>query len=120
MAVHARPMYAVPSVKRSVRILFLLAEHRTLMSLKEISEHLAIPKTTALRILRTLAREGMVETRDGKFHVGPRLIQLSGRVLEAGALRAFGPPGADQPEAALLRPTFHAFPAAPEKGSGAL
>lgn len=73
-----RPKDQLNSLKRGLRALALLNEHRRLTG-TELSRDLGIPRTTAFRVLTTLAAEGYVEQeRPGhKFRLTARVRSLS-------------------------------------------
>jgi DNA-binding IclR family transcriptional regulator len=86
------------SVVRAARILDLLAQSQTPMTLAEIVDELGIPKSTAYTILRDLADVSFVAVSS------PPAYSVGLKVFEVGSahLRAFGIAGAVAPELARL------------------
>jgi len=71
--------YVVRPVDKALGVLAYVVECGQVVSLKSVSQSLAIPKTTAFRYLQTLARAGFLEhhaDRD-RYSVGPRLRSMA-------------------------------------------
>ncbi|MFP5068423.1 IclR family transcriptional regulator [Pseudonocardia nantongensis] len=79
------------SLGKALRMLTVLGEGPA--SLDELAGRLEVHKTTALRLLRTLADEHFVH-RDGQFryHLGARLFELSSRGLDQREVRPIAAP----------------------------
>ncbi|BCJ85454.1 IclR family transcriptional regulator [Effusibacillus dendaii] len=78
-------MYTVPAVITASRILKLLARSKYRQStLTEIADHLAINKSTCLRVLRTLQQEELVRynERTRMYMLGSYLIVLGNRAAD--------------------------------------
>nr|WP_269432687.1 IclR family transcriptional regulator [Effusibacillus lacus] len=77
--------YIIPSVKQAGEILHLLSrtQHRN-KKFGEIMEMLNIPRTTAMRLLRTLISLGLVyyDERSQTYSLGPYLVILGNRAAE--------------------------------------
>jgi IclR family transcriptional regulator, acetate operon repressor len=83
----------VRSVDRAISILDLLA-HGGARTGADVARELSVHRSTALRLLATLERGGLVE-RDattGRYRLGPRLPQLAGVVTGAVDLRTVARP----------------------------
>lgn len=75
------------TVDRAVDILEFCSEEPR--SLKDISEHIATHRTTALRLVQTLAnRSLLVKGRDGRYSVGVRTAGLAQYAIEQSDLRS--------------------------------
>ncbi|MET9882320.1 IclR family transcriptional regulator [Streptomyces sp. NPDC006430] len=69
------------SVERALRILPVLAKGPA--GLGEVAEELAVHKSTALRLLRTLHEHGLVYRQaDGRYRLGARLFALAAEAVE--------------------------------------
>ncbi|MUG72751.1 helix-turn-helix domain-containing protein [Paenibacillus validus] len=77
--------YIVPSVKQAVEILHLLSrtQHQN-KKFGEIMDILNIPRTTTMRLLRTLISYGLVyyDERSQTYSLGPYLVILGARATE--------------------------------------
>lgn len=85
-----RPAPASQTLSRGIRLLEILADARTGMSIDELAEHLGVHRSIAYRLLRTLEDHRLV-IRDsaGRMVLGPRMAALAGGVahdLQAEAL----------------------------------
>ena len=83
----------IRSVDRAIAILDLLAQEGWRAG-AEVARELGVHRSTALRLLATLARHGLVE-RDphtAKYRLGPRLAQLASAVRGEGDLRQVARP----------------------------
>ncbi|CAB3392928.1 IclR family transcriptional regulator [Kyrpidia spormannii] len=78
--------YIIPSVDQAAKILQLLSrvQHRH-KTFGEICDTLGIPKTTCLRLLRTLSMHGLVwyDQKRHTYSLGPALVVLGARAEEA-------------------------------------
>jgi DNA-binding IclR family transcriptional regulator len=79
----------VPSVKRALSVLELLAHSRGAYSVSEISRKLTLPTSSTFLITKTLENEGFLQknTETGKYSFGLKLISLSRSALENLDLR---------------------------------
>lgn len=75
--------YVIPNLRNACRVLSYLGEHTGGASLQVISQELAIPRTTAFRILKTLQLESIVREENRRFLLGSKLIPL-GNAAAAG------------------------------------
>jgi DNA-binding IclR family transcriptional regulator len=85
------PDYLIPNLVNAGRVLKLLATTAGLTVL-EISRALHVPRTTVLRIVTSLAREGLVEAENGAFSLGPTLIYLGIRAMDGIDLTGLAKP----------------------------
>src|SRR6187401_3492624 len=71
-------MSSVQSIRRAFAVLSTLGDGP--LGVTEVAERAALPKSTAARMLATLAAEGAVEQVPGdtQYRLGPRLITLGG------------------------------------------
>ena len=79
--------YVIPNLRNACRILKALGEHQDGLKAAELARQLEIPVTTTLRIMTTLLLEGLVRKQDGRFELGPALIQLGHASLAGTEIR---------------------------------
>ncbi len=75
------PLRRVPAVDRAARMLAILAQERTALSLSELARRLDASKGSVRDILETLRDHGLVDRDDGS-----KLYQLGGGLIRLGAL----------------------------------
>jgi DNA-binding IclR family transcriptional regulator len=79
------------TVERAIAIVELLSQRP--QSLAEVTEHLEVHKSTALRLLQTLEAAGFARRADlGAWTVGTRLIGIAQQSLDSLDLRAVAAP----------------------------
>ena len=83
-------MSRVQSIERAFAVLGALADGP--IGVTEVADRVDLPKSTAARLLASLAREGVVEQVPGdtRYRLGPRLVTLAARirpVTDAGRVR---------------------------------
>ena len=72
-----RSPYLVPGLERGLRLLQLFRPGRTEIGAPDIARELALPRTTAFRLLQTLESLDFVErTSAGAFRLGPAVLRL--------------------------------------------
>ena len=73
-------MSSVQSIRRAFDVLGALAGGP--LGVTEVADRAGLPKSTAARLLATLAREGAVEQVPGdtRYRLGPRLVTLAARI----------------------------------------
>jgi len=76
--------YVIPNLRNACRILKLLGRHPDGLKAADLARELGIPVTTTLRIMTTLHIEGLARKNEGRYELGPVLIQL-GTAAMAGA-----------------------------------
>lgn len=76
--------YIVPAVERAVIILQLLAQEPDGLTISQITQRLAVPKSTIFTILTTLKQYRLVERKEetGQFRLGVELFTLGSTVVE--------------------------------------
>lgn len=86
--------YSVPSVTRSMKILELLAQSQRGLTLSDISRKLAIPKSSAHVLIKTLETMGYLKSSqlNGRYCFGMKLVSLSNMALENLDLRELARP----------------------------
>lgn len=84
--------YVIPNLRNACRILKLLGRHPNGLKAAELARELRIPVTTTLRIMTTLHLEGLVRKHDGRFELGPILIQLGNAALAGTEIRELALP----------------------------
>lgn len=79
---------------RVVRVLELLAQAGHPLSVTELGQRLGTGKSSVSRLLRDLARHGLLDREDerGRFRLGLRLAQFARSALEGTELRAVSAP----------------------------
>lgn len=79
----------IQSLARGLEILDLLAKAENGMGITEFAQHLDVDKSTATRLLQTLARYGYAEqdSDSRRYTLGPRIIMLSNSLLNRMPLR---------------------------------
>lgn len=88
----AQERYVIPNLRNACRILKALGEHRDGMKAADLARQLDIPVTTTLRIMTTLLLEGLVRKIEGRFELGPVLIQLGHASLAGTEIRELALP----------------------------
>ncbi len=85
-------MSSVQSIRRAFAVLEALDEGP--LGVTEVADRAALPKSTAARLLATLAEEGAVEQVPGEtaYRLGPRLVMLAGGFSLIRSLAAVGRP----------------------------
>src|SRR5512140_2977187 len=85
-------MSRVQSIERAFAVLATLADGP--IGVTEVAERAGLPKSTAARLLASLAREGVVEQVPGGTHyrLGQRLVTLAAGIRPAGSLAALARP----------------------------
>jgi DNA-binding IclR family transcriptional regulator len=86
----ATPLPASQTLSRGIRILEILADAREPLSIDELARRLAVHRSVAYRLLRTLEDHGLaVRDERGRIHLGARMAALAAGVahdLQAEAL----------------------------------
>ena len=110
-------MSRVQSIERAFAVLGALADGP--IGVTEVADRADLPKSTAARMLASLAREGVVEQVPGdtRYRLGPRLVTLAARIRPARTLAAIRPAVAGgagrigrrggRPRGARRRPSTH-------------
>lgn len=86
------PEYNIPNLRNACRLLRHLGEHDGEKSITELSEELKLPRTSALRIVKTLEAEGFVQDTGEGFQLGGALAALGMRAAGNVDLRAAARP----------------------------
>lgn len=79
--------YVIPNLRNACRILKVLGRHPDGLKAADLARDLKIPVTTTLRIMTTLSLEGLARKVDGRFELGPVLIQLGNAALAGTEVR---------------------------------
>ena len=84
-------MSRVQSIERAFAVLGALADGP--LGVTEVADRAELPKSTAARLLATLAREGAVEQVPGdtRYRLGPRLVTLAAGIRPTRSLGDAGP-----------------------------
>lgn len=85
-------MSRVQSIERAFAVLGTLADGP--IGVTEVAERASLPKSTAARLLASLAREGVVEQIPGdtRWRLGPRIVTLAASVRPTRSLVALSRP----------------------------
>ena len=94
-------MSRVQSIERAFAVLGTLADGP--IGVTEVAERAQLPKSTAARLLASLAREGAVEQLPGdtRYRLGGRLATLAARVLPTRSLGRLARPSLAELSAAI-------------------
>ena len=84
--------YVIPNLRNACRILKLLGTQPDGLKAADLARTLGVPVTTTLRIMATLTIEGLVRKVDGRFELGPILIQLGNAALAGTEVRELAIP----------------------------
>jgi IclR family acetate operon transcriptional repressor len=84
--------YVIPNLRNACRILKLLGQHPEGLKAADVARNLRIPVTTTLRIMTTLHLEGFVRKEEGRYELGPVLIQLGNAALAGTEIRELALP----------------------------
>lgn len=88
-----------PALARGIAIVELLADTPHGLRTEDLADALAIPRSSAFALVRTLSRQGWIEQDGtGRSHLAPRLLSLA-----AGAVRGRDLPRAAAPHLRELR-----------------
>lgn len=85
--------YQIPNLGKACRVLELISHTGGGRTLKDISQELDIPRTTALRITQTLLEAGfLAENEEGQLTLGTQLVQIGVKALDNLDIRGFARP----------------------------
>ena len=89
-------MSRVQSIERAFAVLGALADGP--IGVTEVADRADLPKSTAARLLASLAREGVVEQVPGdtRYRLGPRLVTLAARIRPMRSLAALARPSLEE------------------------
>ncbi len=89
-------MSRVQSIERAFAVLGALANGP--IGVTEVADRADLPKSTAARMLASLAREGVVEQVPGdtRYRLGPRLVTLAARIRPTRTLAALARPSLEE------------------------
>jgi len=79
--------YVIPNLRNACRILKSLEQYPDGLKAADLARTLQIPVTTTLRIMTTLHREGFARKVEGRYELGPVLIQLGHAALAGTEIR---------------------------------
>lgn len=84
--------YVIPNLRNACRILKLLGQNPEGLKAADVARSLRIPVTTTLRIMTTLNLEGFARKEEGRYELGPVLIQLGNAALAGTEIRELALP----------------------------
>ncbi len=83
----------VPSLERGLRVLLQFSPGEPVLSATELARRLAVPRTTAFRLLHTLEQHGFLERANGvHFRLGSAALVLGFQFLDSQPLTRIGRP----------------------------
>lgn len=84
--------YVIPNLRNACRILKVLGRDPNGYKAADLARLLKIPVTSTLRIMSTLHLEGLVRKSNGRYELGPVLIQLGNTSLAGTEIRELALP----------------------------
>lgn len=87
-----RERYVIPNLRNACRILKVLGRNRNGLKAADLARDLGVPVTTTLRIMSTLCLEGLARKVEGRYELGPVLIQLGNAALAGTEIRELAQP----------------------------
>ncbi|MBS0661968.1 MAG: IclR family transcriptional regulator [Verrucomicrobia bacterium] len=106
----ANERYVIPNLRNACRILKALGRAPNGIKAADLARDLKIPVTTTLRIMSTLSLEGLARKVEGRFELGPVLIQLGNAALAGTEIRELALPLLQQLTAATDETSHLAIP----------
>ena len=79
------------SPTRTLRILELIAENNNNLTLAQVSQHLSIPKTSLLSLLRSLVAQNYLISQAGKYRLGSATYRLTFMINRNPFIRTIRP-----------------------------
>lgn len=79
--------YTIPNLKNACQVLTLLSSETEPRTVSDLARQLTVPRTSMLRILRTLEDEGMVERKGRGYVAGAMLLRSGLMALRQNNLR---------------------------------
>ena len=84
--------YIIPNLKKSCQIIEFIAENNRCYTISEISRELSIPRTSVMRILKTLESEDFVSPQGNGYVLGKKLVRIALETLDKTSLRKIASP----------------------------
>lgn len=84
--------YIIPNLRNACRVLKMLAREEGSLTMSELADRLEVPRTTALRILRTFESEGFVQRDHAHYRLGSGIIHIGLKALAGVNIRAIAVP----------------------------
>jgi IclR family transcriptional regulator, KDG regulon repressor len=84
----------IQSLARGLDIMILLSESDRSLGITEIAQHFKLDKSTAFRLVSTLAKRGFVvqDSDSRRYHAGFRMLSLARRLLDRLEVRSIASP----------------------------
>lgn len=84
----------VQALERALKLLEALSQEKEGLGLNELARRVELHKSTVYRLLQTLKEHGYVEqdASHGKYNLGLKILELSGRILDRLDVRAVAHP----------------------------
>ena len=84
--------YIIPNLKKACQIIEYIAENDKGYTISEISKELSIPRTSVMRILKTLESEDFVSQNDNDYLLSKKLVRIALLALDKTSLRKIASP----------------------------
>jgi DNA-binding IclR family transcriptional regulator len=84
--------YVIPNLRNACLVLKALAKEPGGLKVSDLARQLDLPSTSTLRIVHTLALEGLVRKEDARVLLGPALIHLGAAAIQTTSLREAAQP----------------------------
>lgn len=88
--------YVIPNLANACRILSLVTESEQGLSLTELEQRLAVPRTTAFRILQTLCQQQVLQKHGKRYLAGGQLFKMGLSLLSTQRLQQLALPAMQQ------------------------
>ncbi|MEE2000201.1 IclR family transcriptional regulator [Alkalimonas sp. MEB108] len=75
--------YVIPNLANACRMIDEISRAEQGLSLSELEQQLAVPRTTAFRILQTLCQQQLIEKHGKKYLAGSQLLRLGLSLLSS-------------------------------------
>ncbi len=82
-----QPRYQIPTLSKACRLMQVIVESEQGLSASELARRVGMARSTAFRVMRTLAHEGMVHQQGQRFLPGPGMMQIGLKSLSGTGFR---------------------------------
>lgn len=82
-----QPRYQIPTLSKACRLMQVIVESEQGLTASELARRVGMPRSTAFRVMRTLAHEGMVHQQGQRFLPGPGMMQIGLKSLSGTGFR---------------------------------
>ncbi len=84
--------YIIPNLKKACQIIEYIAESDRGYTISEISKDMLIPRTSVMRILKTLESEDFVSQNENNYLLSKKLVRIALLALDKTSLRKIASP----------------------------